>query len=225
MNLDLSALSTSDQAQLAAILQKLQPNDATSGNAVQPRATKPRKRRTQVKYLTEAEWDALLRSIESPRDRAIFTVVYKRGLRAGEVKLLQLSDYNARDERLNVTRLKGSKGGSYHLTSAEVRALRPWLKIRGNEPGPLFPSRKGKGISQQQLDKLIKRYGAKAGIPREKCHMHSLKHSCGTHLLNRGEPLDEIQDHLGHRNPQNTAIYADFGDTRRIQRDKRLRDW
>jgi integrase len=92
--------------------------------------------------------------------------------------MIQLSDWN--HERMRFRRLKGSNGGEYHLTSREVRCLRVWLKVRGLEPGPLFPSRKGKGISQQMLDVLMKRYGKLAGLPTDLCHTHALKLVCGT---------------------------------------------
>jgi hypothetical protein len=37
---------------------------------------------------------------------------------------------------------------------------------------------------------------------------HSLRHACATHLLDEGFTLKEIGDHLGHRSPRSTQIYA-----------------
>ena len=37
---------------------------------------------------------------------------------------------------------------------------------------------------------------------------HVLRHACATHLLSQGLPLKEIGDHLGHRNPAATRVYA-----------------
>lgn len=37
---------------------------------------------------------------------------------------------------------------------------------------------------------------------------HVLRHACATHLLEQGLSLKEIGDHLGHRSPQTTRIYA-----------------
>lgn len=216
--MDLSTLSPIEQTQLAALLGKLQPTTPA------PKQRKPRKPET-IKYLSEKQLEAFFRVIESPRDRAIFRIAYHRGLRASEIGSLELADWNQRDDRLTVKRLKGSAGGEYHLCKSEVQALKSWLRVRGSEPGALFPSRRGKGISQQMLDVLMKRYGQAAGLPRELCHTHSLKHSCGTHLLNRGEPLEDVQDHLGHRSIKSTQVYAQFTNQRRHARDKRLRDW
>lgn len=191
------------------------------------RATRPRgrKKKTEVKYLTEQQVEALFRAITDLRDRAIFRIAYHRGLRAREVGMLQVSDFRTKTERLYVHRLKGSNSGEYHLTAHEVRALKAWLKVRGWEPGVLFPSRRGRGISQQMLDVLMKRYGAAAGVPAELRHFHVLKHSCATHLFARGEHVEDVQDHLGHVNIQNTMIYAKITNRRRDERGARLKDW
>ena len=111
-----------------------------------------------------------------------------------ELGQLELSDWIVRDDRLVIRRLKGSAGGEYHLCASELRALKAWIKVRGTDPGPLFPSRKrtGKGISSQQLWELTRKYGQAARIPLDKCHPHAFKHSCGTHLLNRGEAIEDV---------------------------------
>lgn len=184
-----------------------------------------RKKQDSIKYLSEEQLDRFFKAIASPRDTAMFRMIYHRGLRASEVKLVQLSDWNRERDRLRFSRLKGSNGGEYHLTSREVRALRAWLKVRGLEAGPLFPSRNGSGISQQMLDVLMKRYGKAAGLPLDLCHTHALKHSAATHLLNRGESIEDVQDHLGHANIQSTLVYAKYSSKRRATKDARLREW
>lgn len=190
-----------------------------------PASPRAKRRAAEPQYLTPDELDRLFAAIASPRDTAIFRLAYHRGLRASELGLLALDDLRPGQDRITVRRLKGSAGGEYHLCAAEVRALRAWLKVRGAEPGPLFPSNRGTGISQQMLDVLMKRYGAAAEIPLAKRHMHALKHSCATHLLERGESLEDVQDHLGHQDIKSTQVYAKFTNARRQARDKRLRDW
>jgi integrase len=218
--LDVSTLPAEDLETISHILSKL-----TAGAEPKPKPAHRRRPKLETKYLTEDELDRLFQVIASPRDKAIFRVAYHRGLRASEVGKLQLSDYRPDSQRLYVTRLKGSLSGEFRLCDREVKSIRAWLKIRGAAPGPLFPSQRGNGISQQMLDVLIKAYGKKAGIPPEKCHMHALKHSCGTHLLARGENIEDVQDHLGHVNIQNTLIYARITNRRRQARESRLRDW
>ena len=223
--LDISTLSTADAQAIAAQLFQLQAQ--AQGDPVGAKKPKKRAKRAgdEIKYFTEAEIERFFKVIKSTRDRAIFRIMYHRGLRAAEVGMIQLSDYLAKDDRLIFKRLKGSAGGEYHLSKSEVKALKDWIRERGSEPGTLFPSRKGTPISQQMLDVLMKKYGAAAAIPEDKRHCHALKHSCGTHLLNKGESIEDVQDHLGHRQVANTLIYARYTNKRRHERDRRLRDW
>jgi len=220
--MDISVLSPEDQALYVSLQAKLQQNAAVSAPT-----KKPRKRRTQVKNFTPHEIDLFFKAIDNPRDYAIFRLMYHRGLRASEIGMLQMSNVDMRAETISFDRLKGSRSGvGHHMTSNEIRALRAYLKVRGTDPGILFPSREGKPISQQRLDQIIKAYGAKAGLPREKCHCHTIKHSTGTHLrLLRNFTLEDIQHHLGHVNIENTRKYVDHGGEVQVERDKRLRSW
>lgn len=188
---------------------------------------KPKQAREETfKYLEIEEIRELFSVIKSKRDRAIFRVSYHRGLRAHEVGLLQMSDFRERDGVLFVRRGKGSISREHSLCDEELRSLRAWLKERGTYPGPLFPSRQGrKGITRIRLDQLMKEYSRLAGIPREKAHMHALKHSCGTHLAERGASAAEIQDWLGHRDSGSTDIYMHFSRRRRSAVVDRHRDW
>lgn len=180
----------------------------------------------QPKFLTESELERLFATVTNPRDLAILRIAYHRGLRASEVGQLQIEDYRPDAKRLYVRRKKGSHSGEYLLTRNEIRALDAWLKIRGAAPGPLFPSQRGTGIDRRMLDVLMKRYGAIAGLPEEKRHMHVLKHSCGTHLLSgRGLDVAEVQDHLGHADIRNTMVYAKITNRRRDEVAERLKNW
>lgn len=175
------------------------------------------------KYLTEQELRSLLGVVRDPRDRAIFTVAFWRGLRASEVGLLRLSDLRLKEGRLYVRRLKGSRSGEYLLSDEELKTLRAWLKVRGREPGPLFPSRRSRPISRYQLDRLMKQYGAAAGLPPEKRHFHVLKHTIATWLMGQpGADIRRVQDWLGHANIQNTTIYAQITSAERDDFARRI---
>jgi len=66
----------------------------------------------ETPVLTQAEWERLYRAIDKPRDRAIFQLAYHAGLRASEVGLLEMRDYQPRAtvnamDRIYVHRLQG----------------------------------------------------------------------------------------------------------------------
>jgi len=183
-------------------------------------------RRGQVKYLSEEELDRLFSAVKNPRDLAILRIAYHRGLRASEIGLLQLSDYRSAAKRLSVHRLKGSHSGEYVLTDNERRALEAWIKVRGDEPGPLFPSNRGNGINRRTFASMMRKYGALANLPMRLRHPHVLKHSCGTHLLSDMHmDVTDVQDHLGHADIRNTMVYAKITNRRRDENAERLRKW
>jgi type 1 fimbriae regulatory protein FimB/type 1 fimbriae regulatory protein FimE len=161
-----------------------------------------------IKFLTQDETKKLIGAISSKRDKAIFLLAYRHGLRASEIGRLQRSDFDEKQIRLTIHRLKGSFSGVHPLQADEVRILKSYLRTRSDSLPYLFPSRKGSPISRAMLDVLIKGYGETAQLPDDKRHFHVLKHSIATHLLDTGADIRFVQDWLGHANIQNTVIYA-----------------
>jgi integrase/recombinase XerD len=217
----ITILSNSGDAMPHAQVVEIKPS---SGGPKGPQTKRKRRRKDGPAFLQQEELERLFKAIDSVRDRAIFRVMYHAGLRASEISQLDMRDYQPRTERLYIRRLKGSHAGEHHLVREEARALRAWLKQRGSAPGPIFPSNRGRGISRNMLDVLFKRYAAAAGIPRALRHVHVLKHSCATHLLERGFGVEQVQDWLGHANIQNTMIYARISNRRRDEMAAQLKD-
>ena len=184
-----------------------------------------RKRDEGIKYLTEEEVEALFAVIKDVRDRALFRLIYHRGLRASEPGLLQLHDWYPETERLTCRRKKGSITAPFRVTSVEANAVRAWIRKRGTLDGPLFTTRKHSAISRYQVHHLMRGYCGKAGIPAEKAHPHSLKHSCGTHVLAKLQDITQVQDHLGHKNIKSTMVYAQLVSPTRDKAAVALRDW
>jgi site-specific recombinase XerD len=175
-----------------------------------------------VKFLTFDETKRLFENIISKRDKAIFLLAYRHGLRASEIGLLRHSDLDLKTLRIMIHRIKGSLSGEHPLQADEVRALKSYLKTRSDSLPYLFPSRRGSPISRSMLDVLIKEYGEKAKLPDDKRHFHVLKHSIATHLLEKGAELRFLQDWLGHANIQNTVIYTALVSS---SREKKAREY
>jgi len=189
-----------------------------------------RKVRNLPPYLTVPEKNRLFKAIDSPRDRAIFRLLYHHGLRASEIGKLQLSDYrpgSALDlDRILIHRLKGSISGECTAQTAAALAIRAWIRKRGIKPGCLFPSRLGTPISRKTIFDLMRKYCRIAQIPLEKAHPHALKHTCCTHLISdQGESIMDVKAHVGHVNIRSTMIYAELTDEANEARAKRLREW
>ncbi len=179
-----------------------------------------------ITYFTPDELRCLLAVISSKRDKAIFLVAYRHGLRASEVGKLHVADIDWKRLRIKLARLKGSFGGEHPLEADEVRILKSYLKEREQneklkDTPLLFPSNRNLPIGRRTLDKLIKQYGNKAKLPAEKLHFHTLKHSIATHLLEASDDIRFVQDWLGHSNIQNTVLYTHLVSTSRAEKARK----
>ena len=179
-----------------------------------------------MKFLSSTEILKLFKVIKNKRDRALFLVTYRHGLRASEVGLLKVSDIDLESQRIYVTRLKGSHDSAHALEADETRILKQWIKERSTSKYALVPtlffSNRGLPIARRTLDYLMKRYCAKAGIDASKAHFHALKHTCATHHLEAGAEIRFLQDWMGHANIQNTVIYSHIVSARRDEQAREL---
>ncbi len=100
----------------------------------------PRKQDRAITFLTQEEVQRLFSAIKTKRDRAIFAVAYRHGLRASEVGMLQLTDLDLKAGRITINRVKGSMAGTYPLKPDTVKLLRSYIKSRKDASPYLFIS-------------------------------------------------------------------------------------
>jgi len=140
---------------------------------------------------------------------------YAGGLRRAELAGLDLADYDAGAATLRVLG-KGNKERSIPLEAGALAWLGDWLKVRGNDPGPLFyPVTKGGNLTPRRMtaqalyDALAKRARA-VGV----AHLspHDLRRSCISDLLNAGADISTVQRLAGHANVTTTARYDRRGE-------------
>jgi type 1 fimbriae regulatory protein FimB len=169
----------------------------------------PRPRIDTIRFHTRNETDRLFEQIgTNRRDRALFLIAYRHGLRAREIGLLRIEDIDLKALRLMVHRLKGGHSGAHPLRADEAKAIKAHLRGRQADSPVLFTSNRGDPIAPRTLDWLMKKYGEAADLPPSKRHFHCLKHSIATHLLEAGADLRFVQDWLGHSNIQKTVVYT-----------------
>jgi type 1 fimbriae regulatory protein FimB len=131
------------------------------------RARRPEQR--TISFLTQDELRRLFKLIRSKRDKAIFLVAYRHGLRASEIGLLQRADVDAKQGRISIHRLKGSVSGVYPMQPDVMKAVRSYLRTREDESPYLFVLNRNMPISRFMLHHLMQTYGKlAAGLPREK---------------------------------------------------------
>lgn len=171
----------------------------------------------QIAYLTKEEVERFFSVIpeRDGRDRLLFDVMYRHGLRRGEAALLRREHVA---ERIWITRLKGGVSGEYPIHPNTRRLLWAYISARGEDGNPyLFPSRQsGAGpMSESMIYALFRRYAEAAGLPEDRQHPHVLRHSIAVHLMNAGWDAADVQDWLGHRDIGSTMVYAAVTNKRR----------
>jgi integrase len=104
----------------------------------------PRPKTETIAFLTADETARLFHELgDHKRNKAIFLLAYRHGLRASEVGLLQRSDLDFKKLRIMLHRLKGSYSGEHPLQPDEAKAIKAYLRNRDHESPFLFISNRG----------------------------------------------------------------------------------
>ncbi len=146
------------------------------------------------------------------RDRALVLLLAVYGLRAGEAVALRLDDFDWQREVLTVPHGKGPKPRTYPLCrpvgDAVLRYLREVRPASARREVFLTLRAPFRPLNRGGLGQAVTRQLHALGIALPHYGPHALRHACATHLLEQGLSLKEIGDHLGHRSPETTRIYA-----------------
>ena len=172
------------------------------------------------RYVKEEELKRLFKAIGNHRDRAIFMVMLRCGLRVEEVANLTLAALDLPRHQLFVYHGKGAKDRIVYISSDAYQALTKYLKVRpSSRAKKLFlvekGSYKGRPISVRGIQKRMEYYARKVGI---KISCHQLRHTMATQLLNADADLVTIQDLLGHSRIKTTQRYCKVSNVK-VQRD------
>ncbi len=161
--------------------------------------------------------------IQSPRDRAMFLLMLRCGLRISEVACLRLNDlYLSEPCPRLVAHGKGSRERSVYLSPQAERALKAYLAERPPVACEfVFLSYQLHGLSTTAIHKRLMGYRAQAGV---QLTAHRLRHSFANDLLSADAPVTTIQKLLGHRWLETTQIYVAAND-RQVQADYYAACW
>jgi integrase/recombinase XerD len=166
--------------------------------------------------LCPEEIKRVLTMATSLKARAMLTLAYGCGLRAGEVVRLRAGDIDSEQKIIRIVQSKGRKDRRVMLPAVLLKLLRQWWKARPTaydadltpEQRWLFPGRRDhQPLTTRQFSRLFKEAAKAAGL-RKTVPLHSLRHSFATHLLERGKDIRVIQALLGHSKLETTARYC-----------------
>ena len=164
--------------------------------------------------LTIDEVRQILDAVRTPHNKAFLWTVYSLGLRLQEGLALQVGDIDGQRMLVHVHRGKGAKDRYVPLPVRTLAVLRESWATHHN-PRLLFPATgrdhrraatatepMGKASVQGALRRVVLQLGLRKSI-----HVHTLRHSYATHLLEAGVNLRLIQQYLGHSSLQTTIVY------------------
>ena len=169
---------------------------------------------TLPRGLSAAQVEALLAAcdagtVSAIRDRAVITVLWRLGLRAGETASVLLDDVDWAAGRLRVVG-KNERRLTLPLPVDVGEALVAWLQVRPTEAvdRALFVRMRPpiRSLSSAGISDIVKHRAEAAGLGV--VHAHRLRHSAAMNVIATGGSLVEAQELLGHRSVSSSRVYA-----------------
>ena len=159
------------------------------------------------RIMSEVDVKLLIRAARSRRDRVILETLYAGGLRISELVALSWADVILRDDKVQFS-VTGKGGRTRQVLLPQIVSA-SLLAQRGDASAndPVFASHKGDGrLTERTVGYMLKRAAKRAGIA-DRVSPHWLRHAHGSHALDRGATLAEVQTTLGHANVAPTSGY------------------
>jgi integrase len=193
---------------------------------------RPSVRRREVVYLSEEEVGKVLETIKSDLSKgpeirryrfyALIAMLVQTGARIGEVLSINIDDID-RENREVVVLGKGKKERTLFLTDDTLRHIDKYLSMRPDNHPALFTALNGRSRWQQtDVNRTFKRIRTAVGL-KKKFSAHTLRHTFGTLLHEKGVPLNTIQYLMGHSSPVITMKYY-IGATEKSKAKSALKD-
>ena len=144
---------------------------------------------------------------ENLRDLALIDMLASTGMRVGELVLLNREDINF-EERECVVFGKGSKERIVYFDARAKIHLQNYLRSREDNNPALFVSLRApySRLKAGGVEVRLREFGKKLHLPR--VHPHKFRRTLATVAIDKGMPIEQLQQLLGHRRIDTTLQYA-----------------
>ena len=156
--------------------------------------------------LSKVEIERLLDACEDLKQKALISLAYSAGLRAGELTRLKVTDILSERGQIRIQNGKGDKDRYTLLADQTLKTLRKYYRAERPKDW-LFPGIiPGRPMSVSAAERSFQRVRDRVGI-NPKARIHTLRHSFATHLHEAGTDIRYIQELLGHVDIRTTQRY------------------
>ena len=163
--------------------------------------------------LSKQEVWNMLKSATLLKHKMLVALLYSCGLRCAEVRNVRIQDLDFDRKQLRVVQGKGNKDRYLPLSEHLIRGLRLYISTEHPQDWLFNGQPVGRGggdfdsrYSQRGVQWVIKSLCKSAAIKKE-VHVHTLRHTYATHLLEDGLDILTLKDLLGHERIETTMEY------------------
>lgn len=168
---------------------------------------RPRKNFFLPDFFSREELAAMISVTHNVKHKFMISIFYCSGMRREELRQLKITDIDLNKNRIFIRAGKGDKdrytlfsGGLHHMLKEYLAKEQPKIYLF---EGAIV----GKPYSVTSMINTLKKAAISAGIQR-RVHIHMLRHSFATHLLEDGWDIRYVQELLGHRSIKTTTRYT-----------------
>jgi integrase len=185
-------------------------NDVVVENPMPTHASAGPRSPSSTAVLADQDAQALLRASDrvGAKTAALVRLLMLDGLRLHEVLAADASDFEGATAQPALIVRRGDRRRTVPLTAPTARRLREYVGRRRR--GPLLlsdsPGRDGERLSRFGADYLLKEVARQAHVDA-KVSANSLRRRYVAAEVNAGTHLDDIRDHVGHRDVRTTRRY------------------
>jgi integrase/recombinase XerD len=175
-------------------------------NSIEVSLKKPKRNHRSPTYLTESEANRLIEACETPKEKAVVTVLLYSGLRASELCALDRTDVDFEENLIHVRKGKGNTDEYVAVDRKALECVRNLLNQREDTEPFLFTNRRGNRYTRKGIEGIVGKVAERARIEKH-VTPHVLRHTLATNLLKNGCSLPLIQQQLRHKQTETTMVY------------------
>jgi integrase/recombinase XerD len=159
----------------------------------------------------------LVNSILDSRDKCILVLLFKTGMRVGELTSLDVGDINLENGEVTVKQKKKRSNRCLFLDNEAIAVLQRWLAARKNRKGAedqaLFLSKIEKRITGRSVEEIIEKHAERVGLHNpgagleDRFTPHCCRHWFVTHLLRAGMSRDFVKELRGDTRGEAIDVY------------------